>query len=191
MCRSPRAPLRTYQFQSLCNYVDKAVISQLYLMRWVSCISVEGLNGSWVEGPGCAVHRELRRGRIRFRGLAIRLSLSPNQMQHHWLTDWLTIQRWPETRSLRKAGCQPQVYDQTETKLKSSIRLNCVYNSIGLLFWKKEIQEVVNAGTSPVTYFPRRVYSWSPAARTRVQVRTMFLSCWELSQQCFANCCYS
>ena len=139
MCRSPRAPLRTYQFRSLCNYVDKGVISQLYLLRWVSCMAFKGLNVSWAEGPGCAVHRELRRGRIRFRGLTIRLSLSPNQMLHHWLTDWLTIQRWSETQSLRKAGCQPQVYDQTETKLKPSIRLNCVYTvTLGGFYFERK-----------------------------------------------------
>lgn len=124
--------------------------------------------------------RELRCSRIR--GFAIRFSLSPNQMPHHWLTDWLTIQRWSQTQSLCKASCQLQLYDQTETKLKPSIRLNCVYNARGLLFWKEEIQEIVNAGTSPVTDFPRRVYSRSSAAHTGVQVRTMLLSCWELSR---------
>lgn len=144
-----------------------------------------------VEGPGCAVHRELRCSHIRF---SLQLGWFCRQIRcsiTDWLTDWLTIQRWSQTQSLCKASSQLQLYDETETKLKPSIRLNCVYNSRGLLFWKEEIQEVFNAGTSPVTDFPRRVYSWSSAARTGVQVRTIFLSCCKLSRQCFANCCYS
>ena len=88
-----------------------------------------------------------------------------------------------------KAGFHPQLNDKTETKLKPRIRLDCVWNCRGLLFWKKDthrkwlMQELHHSRTFTVV-FPAKVSS-------RLQVRTILLTYWELSQQCFANCSYT